>query len=399
MDDDGHGTHVAGIIAANTNNGQGIAGVCPECTILPLKTHDSDGEETFSDVSTAIRYAVEQGAQIINMSFGKGKDSCTAELADAVNYAYNNGTVLIAAAGNASSTENDCPVKAALYTYEMNYPARFGRVIAVGASNSNDSRADFSHYGPTLDVMAPGVSILSTYLNGGYESHSGTSMASPMVAGVAGLLLSQNPSLTPAQVQKILENSADDIGGSGWDEKTGWGRINAAQALQTTVGFVAPAPEASCPSNLLQSGKIHSSENEMVTLYTQLRDDVLLLSDTGEKYVDLFYDYGPELTSILVTDSNLRSRTSQFLDHASAAFGSLLPTSTEDVVLDQTLYNEADTLVKGVAAAGSDDFKNKMLQVWADMSLDEQIGENATDIWEDMQNNIVYLPLIIKQPA
>ena len=387
MDDNGHGTHVAGIIAANTNNGQGIAGVCPQCTILPLKVFDSDGYFGGS-ASAAIRYAVEQGARIINMSFN---DSCTTELADAVNYAYNNNTVLIAATGNA------CPVKVALgvETYEVAYPARFGRVIAVGASNSNDSRADFSHYGPALDVMVPGVSILSTYLDGGYKYLDGTSMASPMAAGVAGLLLSQNNSLTPAQVQKILENSADDIDESGWDENTGWGRINAAQAMQTTIGTVTSAPEVSCPSES-QSDEVRFAEGELVALYTQLRDDVLLSNDTGQEYVNLFYDYGPELVNILVTDSNLRNRTSQFLDNASDAFGSLLPSSIDDIVLDQTLYNEADALVKDIAASGSNDFKNKMLQVWADMSLDEQIGENATDIWEDMQNNIVYLPLIIK---
>ncbi|MBN1316286.1 MAG: S8 family serine peptidase, partial [Anaerolineales bacterium] len=379
-----------GIAAANTNNGQGIAGICPQCRILPLKVLDSVGSGNLSDVAAAIRYSVDQGADVINLSLG-GED-CTADLADAINYAYERNVTIVASSGNS------CPVKVALglETFEVSYPAQFGRVIAVGATNSSDNRAYFSHYGATLDITAPGVDILSTYLNGGYKYLDGTSMASPMVAGLAGLLLSQDQSLTSAQVQTIIETSSDDIDSPGWDENTGWGRINAGRALQTTIGDVDSVPPVVCTIKRDEQAKAFpSKEEDILSVYTQLRDEVLLSTTLGRSYVNMFYEYGPELAGILLTDTGIRDKTAQFLDSASEEFGSLLPSSTSEITLTQELYNEADDLVQDLAAAGSDDFRDKLLQVWDDLLLEQRIGEETKEIWEQM-NNFVYLPMILK---
>jgi PKD repeat protein len=390
MDNHGHGTHVAGIAAANTNNGQGIAGICPQCRILPLKTANIAGTARITDTASAIRYATDQGASVINLSLTG--DNCTPDLADAVNYAYERHVVLVAAAGDA------CPVKVALgwETFDVGYPALFERVIAVGATQEFDWRAVWSAYGPSLDISAPGYSILSTKLGGGYERRDGTSQAAPMVAGVAGLIRSKNPLLTPTQVQKILETAADDIDSPGWDQYTGWGRLNASRALATTIGPVSSVPPVSCSTSLSSSSGIRTSEDNLISLYRQLRDEVLLSSTVGQEYVKDYYRYSPELVAILLTDSNMRTRTAQFLDHAAPAFRSLLPNSIEEVALTQVLYDEADGLVRDLANAGSPEFRDKTLQTWQDLSLDEHIGQTATEIWEQMQLNPVYLPIIIK---
>jgi thermitase len=392
FDDEGHGTHVTGIATANTNNGYGIAGLCPDCSVLPLKVLNSAGKGNWEDLATAIRYATDTGADVINLSLGSS--SCSPDVADAINYAYNHDVTIVAASGNA------CAVKVALgeETFDVNYPAKFSRVIAVAAAGHFDNRAHFSCFGPEVDLAAPGVQILSTYPSGGYKKLDGTSMAAPMVSGLSGLLLSQEPSLTPAQIQNILEISADDVAGSGWDEGTGWGRINASEALQTTVGIVAPVPPITCPTittdNIL-SLNMTRAEN-LVSLYAQVRDEVFLESHIGKRYVSYYSNYGPELAGILVTDTDLRSRTALFLEHASEEFESLLPGSTTMITFTQELYDEGELLVHDLAAAGSDEFGEAMLQVWQDLALVEDIGEEPTEIWEELRSFPVYLPLNIR---
>ncbi len=390
QDDNGHGTHVAGIAAANTSNEQGIAGVCPLCPILPIKVLNAGGQGSSEDIADSIIYSTDQGARIINLSLGS--KSCTNELANAVNYAYNQNVLLIAAAGNA------CPVLVALglESFTVNYPAKFERVMAVAATDINDNRASFSSYGSSLDISAPGVEIFSTYLNGEYKNLDGTSMASPMVAGTAGLVLAQNPSLTPAQVQDILQRSAFDINSSGWDDQTGWGRLDSAQAMNTLPISVNPASTASCPVNSVESD--HNAEAEdLLTLYTRLRDEVLLPSTLGQRYTGLFYEYGPELAHILLTNPTLLDRTSQFLQNASDEFDSLLPDSVDNAILSQELYNEANALVNDIVNASDQEFRLQMLQVWEEMELNKYIGQDTRVIWEEMQKEEVYLPMITRE--
>lgn len=384
-DDQGHGTHVAGIAAAETFNGQGIAGVCPLCRILPLKV-GSDAWEAGAQVGNAIRYATDQGSSVINLSLGSRV--CLSEVADAVNYAYERGVVLVAGSGK------PCPVRVSLLEESIGvfYPARFERVIAIGASDRYDTRASFSPYGDSLDLLAPGVDILSTYLRGRYAYLSGTSMATPLVTGTAGLLLSRNPALTPAQVQDILQRSADDLATSGWDAETGWGRLNANQALSAEVVTVDPAPPATCPAPIVGAPQDHAAE-ELITLYTRLRDDVLSQSYVGQSYTRLYDEHGVELAQILITATGLRDRTAQFLTNAAEEFGSLLPSATVSTTLTQALYDEADALVTDLANAGDEDFQMQIQQVWADMRLDDYIGQDSRSIWEELKTVRIYLPL------
>lgn len=164
--------------------------------------------------------------------------------------------------------------------------------------------------------------------------------------------------------------------------------------------FIATPTVCPVEAALGQTGSSTSFEaldaSDLIILYTRLRDEVLLGSGTGQKYVEDYDNYGAELSVILLTDSDLRSQTGQFLEHAAPAFGSLLPDSTEEIPLSQALYDEAEILVHDLANAGSTAFHDKVLQTWANMGLDEYIGENATEIWEEMQTNTIYLPIVLK---
>ncbi len=221
-DDHGHGTHVAGIAAAVSNNGQGIAGVSWGAKIMPLKMLDSGGGGDLFDLVDAIYYAVDNGAQVINMSLGGSNSKWPCywpNIETAFNYAVSQDVLLVAAAGNDGQNGVNCP-------------AAYDQVVAVGSTTSSDSRAAFSNYGARLDVVAPGHSIYST-LPGNYGLDSGTSMATPHVAGLAALVWSLAPSLSSSQVRDIIQNTADDLGPGGWDQSYGYGRINARRALDS----------------------------------------------------------------------------------------------------------------------------------------------------------------------
>ncbi len=217
FDEHGHGTAVAGIIGATTNNGIGIAGVAPGCSMMNLRAGTSQGLLEEDDVASAIIYAVDNGAQIINMSFGDV--ASTQMLKDVIQFAYESGVTLIASAGNSASTE-------------VHYPSGFSQVISVGAVNSNDNLAGFSNYGALIDLVAPGVSLLTTNRGNRYQDFSGTSASAPVVSGVAGLILSQQPLMTNQNVRNILVTSTDDLGEADWDQYHGSGRLNAFKAVQ-----------------------------------------------------------------------------------------------------------------------------------------------------------------------
>jgi subtilisin family serine protease len=205
LDDYGHGTHCAGIIAAKGNNGLDIAGVCWNCRIMALKFLDSSGSGTIEDAVKAFYYAVQNGADIISNSWGGFGYSQALE--DAINYAHSQGVTIIASAGN---DDLDFPF----------YPAYYDNVISVAATNSNDEKATFSNYGSWVDIAAPGVDILSlraagTSLGSIYDDYttvaSGTSMSCPHVAGACALLLSANPLLKSDEVYDILMKTVDPI--------------------------------------------------------------------------------------------------------------------------------------------------------------------------------------------
>lgn len=221
-DDVGHGTHVAGIIGANVNNEEGVAGLSWYNKIMPVKVLDSSGAGSTYSVAQGIIWAVDHGARVINMSLGNYAQADF--LHDAIKYAYERDVVLIAASGNDN-------------TERPGYPAAYPEVFAVAATNSNKEKASFSNYGDYIDVAAPGDSIASTYPGSQYAALSGTSMASPHVAALAGLIRSVNPELTNVEVMELMRKSSLDLGEEGKDIYFGYGEIDVNKALQAASTF------------------------------------------------------------------------------------------------------------------------------------------------------------------
>ncbi|MFQ6340961.1 S8 family peptidase [Bacillus sp. AF62] len=221
-DELGHGTHIAGTIAAVTDNEIGIAGIAPNVKILSVRVLDRNGYSYNDVIANGITYAADHGAKVINLSIAMQDPSQVLE--DAVNYAWDKGVVLVAGAGNAS-------------TSQPYYPAAYSNVISVAATDSNDAKWDRSNYGISVDVSAPGVDIMSTVptnwnLETPYSTKSGTSMATANVSGVVALLASQG--FSNIQIRDAIEKSADKIPGTG--EYWKHGRVNAYKAL-TNVYF------------------------------------------------------------------------------------------------------------------------------------------------------------------
>ncbi|MEQ1934112.1 MAG: S8 family peptidase [Fimbriimonadaceae bacterium] len=210
MDDAGHGTHCAGTAAANGNNSIGVIGLAPRCSIMPVKVLGPAGGSA-DGVTSGIKFAADNGASVISMSLGGGGASQTMQ--DALVYALGKGALPIAAAGNHGTTQ-------------LIYPGGFDECIAVAATDQNDQKAGFSAFGDWVEVAAPGVGILSTYLGGGYEFSDGTSMACPLVAGLAGLIKSVDPTMTPAQLRAQIQNNCDPVG-----TFVTKGRINAFRSI------------------------------------------------------------------------------------------------------------------------------------------------------------------------
>jgi subtilisin family serine protease len=215
----GHGTHVAGTIASSTNNGYGVASMAPGVTLMPIKVLDANGYGYWSDFLDGVDWAVSHGADIVNMSLGSYLSANQiANWQPTFTAAWEAGTMVIAAAGNNNN--------ASLF-----YPASFANVVSVSATNNNDAKAPFSSYGSAVDVSAPGVSIASTYRDNEYWSMSGTSMATPHVAGLAALIRSIHPEFTLAEVETAIKATALDLGDAGWDKYFGHGRIQPPLAL------------------------------------------------------------------------------------------------------------------------------------------------------------------------
>ncbi|MFM7063927.1 MAG: S8 family serine peptidase [Actinomycetes bacterium] len=247
VDPNGHGTHVAGIIAAARDNGIGGAGVAAQAQILPVRVLNAAGSGWGSDIAAAIRWAHDQGADVINMSLG-APGTTPGDISAAINYATTdarNGrgpSVVVAAAGNNGTK------------HASMWPAEHPRVVAVAATDAADNVTSFSSRGTYVDVAAPGLDILSTCKSGNFCNMSGTSMASPMVAAAAAVLRSQDQTRTPAQVQSMLEATARDIATPGRDTASGVGLVQLARAAGATTPVAppvaAPATPPSAPSNV-----------------------------------------------------------------------------------------------------------------------------------------------------
>jgi len=266
QDDYGHGTHVAGIAAAVTDNAEGVAGMAWGARIMPVKVLDSSGYGYTSHIAAGIQWAADHGARIINLSLGGSFPSSTLE--DAVNYGYERGLLIAAAAGNAY-----------LWGNPASYPAAYPHVMAVAATDDIDEHARYSTTGYYVDIAAPGGDpdsigddnprhwIMSTLWRDGstYGLAAGTSMASPHVAGLAALVWSSHMGWTNDEVEWVIESSAVDLGDPERDDVYGWGRMDALAAARLDTPPPPPAPPPPC---LAESAHPYSDNSDLTWTLT-----------------------------------------------------------------------------------------------------------------------------------
>jgi type VII secretion-associated serine protease mycosin len=217
----GHGTRVAGIIAARAVKGTGFVGLAPDATIIPIKQNDAEGDGTANTLALAIRHAVAEGADVINISQDTANAvEPAASLQEAVDYALGRQVVVVASAGNDGLGGN----------VKITYPASYKGVLSVAASDRNNERASFSQSGDFVGVAAPGVDIVSTVPQGGHCSDNGTSFSAPYVAGVAALLKARHPDWTAREIVAQIEQTAERTI-AGHDRLVGWGVVDPVRAL------------------------------------------------------------------------------------------------------------------------------------------------------------------------
>jgi len=287
-----HGTHVAGTIAA-LDNAWGVVGVAPEVDLYAVKVLDDSGSGTWSSIVAGIEWAVSKDIPVINMSLGGSTSSTT--LKDACDTAYNNGVLLVAAAGNETWLLNR--------TNNVIYPAKYDSVIAVSASDSNDNRASFSSNGPEVELIAPGVSINSTVLNNNYGTKSGTSMASPHVAGVAALVWGADTSLKNTNIRTILQDTAQNLGIS--PNHQGYGLVRADLAVRA-VGDVDPPPPPEDYDLTVSStagGSVTDPGEDTFTFEEGTVVNLVATADSGYQFVNWTGNTGT------ITDVNAASTT------------------------------------------------------------------------------------------
>lgn len=340
LDEHGHGTYVSGIIGAQVNNISGIAGVMPKGRIMNLRAFDPSGYGEEDDVAAAVLYAVEAGVDVLNMSFGDNAFSYI--LKDVVEYAYSQGVVMIASSGNSGSSA-------------PHYPSGYSQVICVGSSTQNNYVYGGSNYGSTLDLVAPGLNILTTSLNGEYTNISGTSAAAPFVSAAAGLLLSMDD-FSPDEIRQILKSTSLDILEEGWDEKSGAGKLDLLKALQvaapSVIKFNHPLQDfatmeesininATILSASFQSYSLSYGTGDNPDSWTDLKSDITYQTKNEDIYSfdisglkDSTYTLRIEVT--LLSGRTLEERVNFHIDHT--------PPVLTNISLGPTYYGEKPTI-------------------------------------------------------
>ncbi|MCP8968992.1 S8 family serine peptidase [Ectobacillus ponti] len=291
-DDNGHGTHVAGIIGA-LNNSTGVVGVAPDVNLYAVKALDSDGSGYLSDIIAGIDWAITNHMDIVNLSLGSSTDSYA--LHQEIDKAYKSGVLVVAAAGNDGGSGTADTVE---------YPAKYSSAIAVSAVDSNNRIASFSSRGNEVEVAAPGVNILSTYLNNSYAGMSGTSMATPMVAGRLALLKQANPTASAADLRSLLDQQVHDLGAAGRDTLYGYGLIQADGATpQPTAAQPAPVLSSATATKLM-TGKASYFARETVTMTAHVvNQDGAPVSGAAVQAI-ITTPRGSKLTGKAMTNSN-----------------------------------------------------------------------------------------------
>ena len=411
MDDHGHGTFVAGIAAASANNEQGIAGVCPDCQVLPIKVLTNDGKGSADVVARGIQYAAQAGARIISMSLGAPSHcGCSQTIARAINYAFDRGSLLIAASGNDRDKQR------------ISYPASSPRVMSVGASDHNDQEAPFSNRNSYLDIIAPGKDIYSLKSGGGYVTESGTSAATPFVSGAAGLIWSVNPQLSNVQVWWRLYHSADDFPAQRSAQtietaptpeitvdparlvfrvylptmsrsRVTFGRLNARQALEISGSgqMFAPVDTCSgeprgcvpgCGAEVALTGSttgLHDLE-----VLRRFRDEQLASSVTGQRWIEIYEHHRLELATLLAGDAQLRTQAREALDLWLPLIRALVePGSEVSAVIQPEHIRTARLLIENLSVRSSPEMRRDLDEARMVVDLAETyIGQEVRVFWD-----------------
>jgi hypothetical protein len=403
-DENSHGSHVAGIAAASGNNNKGIAGLSWAATIMPVKALDRFGSGTINSVANGINYAVANGARVINLSLGAGGTSypCAGfgAIRDAMQDALARDILVVVASGNQGATKVACP-------------AALDEAFAVGATTSIDFRWSGSNRGERLDIAAPGQGIYSTIQSGGYGYKTGTSMATPHVAGLVALLQSFSPGLVHDEdIRSVIEVTAADLGLPGHDDEYGHGRINARRALESLVSlqtsparidFLIDESSGSMPDpDYIQ---VISNDSNYVTWTAVISPSVSWLSlspptsgvvSTASSPIELTLvstrplAYGTHNTTVIVTGTNLAGlelgarRTKVFLNYVAEIKSIYLPliqkSPAPDLVVDSVTVasNNVQVVIKNQGSAPVTD------AFWVDLYVDPHpVPTGVNQLWND----------------
>lgn len=359
-----HGTWVAGTVAALTNNGLGVSSIAGDAKVMPMRITDrADGYAYWSDIARGLTWAADHGAKVANISYSV---TGSATVASAAQYMRGKGGVVVAAAGNDSTL---------LTTANSPY------IITASATDANDVRASWSNYGNLIDFAAPGVGIWTTSRGGSYGAVSGTSFASPTTAAVAALVMAANPGLPPADVEAVLQNSADDLGTAGWDTTYGHGRVNAARAVtlanQTvardtqapTVAISAPAPGSTVEG--VVNVDVSASDSYGVMKVDLYAGSTLVGSDTTAPYAFSWDTAGLAAGSSVTLTAKASDAANNVGTSAGVSVKIGGPADTTPPTV--TLTNPADgATVSGtvtLSATGSDNAQLSSVSIYADGKL------------------------------
>ncbi len=250
----GHGTAVAGAAAASLNNGTGVAAVAGQARIMPVRIADANAYAYFSTIAQGLNWAADNGARVANVSYAAAG---SASVQNAAQYMKSKGGLVVVAAGNNGVDEGIAPTST---------------MVVVSATDSNDVKTSWSSYGSAVSIAAPGQDIWTTVLGGGYQAWWGTSLASPVVAGVVGLMMAARPTLGSSQVESLLYSSAVDLGAVGRDSLYGYGRVNAAAAVQASLS--ATVADTQAPSAAISAPLANSSVSGLVSVDVNASDNV-----------------------------------------------------------------------------------------------------------------------------